>query len=857
MNCKFSVIPIVGMGGLGKTTLTQLIYKDQRVCEYFDVKGWVYVSVNFNVVRLTKLIIETLSGQQSCDFFELNELQSVLSESVAGKKVLLVLDDVWNEEQSPWQLLQTPFDNADIVRIIVTTRNSSVAQVMQTGRISPYKLGLLPEGQSWLLFKHYAFAGQEVSSQFVDIGKQIVNKCNGLPLAVKALAGILLYETEESSWWDVLQSELWELDEAQAEIIPALKLSYSRMPSYMKPCFLYCSMYPKAHLFRKGNLIRLWMAQGYIRVKGSKIMEDVGENYFNELQQRSYFQLYENPHMGLTTGNEDEWYVMHDMLQDLAQLISENECFSIDISESQAVGHVISNKVRHLKVTYPSKVEADAELAELLSLKETNYLRTFDCLDLKYTSKSESLLPMFERLRALELQLDRPHDSTTWIGNFKHLRHLSVKSNIIWDALPQLVCQLYNLQTLDLKNCVLQEMPSEIGNLINLRCLALSSFSVVQLPESIGHLHNLHTLDVQSCYNLQELPQGISNLVKLQYLFIPSGAKLPHGIGKLTNLETLVYFRVGRADQIGKHCGIEELKNLVNIKGKLCISELEKLVSVDSVIVGNLKTKCKLKDLKLNWGCPQHPDEDNVCSEEMNFLVLERLQPHYNISSLEIDGYKGCDLPAWLGDPSFSKLTSIDFSSCKQIQDFPWLTARLPSLTSLSLYKFEKMKSVAHEGEVSFPALEVLSFSNMQEWESWSSVMDKVFPKLKNLSIQTCPKICQLPSFESLVTLTLSNCENLRDVTVHHDAACPSRLNELFIINCRQLSSLLGMKYLNSLTQLTVETCPELQFLPDDCLPVLPKYVQICDGKGPKHWCHLHGFQYKQFCRFDPIQRMK
>ena len=106
---------------------------------------------------------------------------------------------------------------------------------------------------------------------------------------------------------------------------------------------------------------------------------------------------------------------------------------------------------------------------------------------------------------------------------------------------------------------MLQEVPSEIGNLVNLRSLALSSFSVVQLPESIGNLHNLHTLDLQSCYNLQELPQGISNLTKLRHLFIPSEAKLPHGIGKLTNLETLVYFRVGKADQIEKHCGIEEL----------------------------------------------------------------------------------------------------------------------------------------------------------------------------------------------------------------------------------------------------------------------------------------------------------
>ncbi|KAH7677430.1 P-loop containing nucleoside triphosphate hydrolase protein [Dioscorea alata] len=849
MNCKLSVISIVGIGGLGKTTLAQLIYKDQRVRGYFDLKGWVYVSVHFDVLRLTKLIIETLSGQQSCAFLELDKLQSVLNESVAGKKVLLVLDDIWNEEQSPWRLLQAPFANADIVRIIVTTRNSSVAQVMQTGT-SPYQLGLLSEEQSWLLFKLYASAGQEPLLQFVDIGKQIVKKCNGLPLAVKALGGILRYETEESSWWDVLQSDLWELDEAQAEILPALKLSYSRMPSYLKPCFLFCSMYPKAHLFSKGKLIRIWMAQGYIRVKGNKLMEEVGENYFNELQQRSYFQLYQNPHMQLSTGNEHEWYVMHDMIQDLAHFISENECLSVNISEGQAVRHEISDEVRHLNVMHLSTM--DLELAELVSLKEPNYLRTFDCLDIRYIDRSEGLLVKFGRLRALDLEFARPQELLSSLGSFKHLRYLFVKNKMSWEALPERVCQLYNLQTLDLKNCMLQEIPNEIGNLINLRCLALSSFSVIQLPESIGNLHNLHTLDLQSCYRLQKLPQGISNLIKLRHLFFPSDAKLPQGIGKLTNLETLEYFRAGKGDPIEKHCGIEELKSLVNINGKLCISELGKLVSVGSVIAGNLKTKSKLKGLQLNWGYLQHPYKDNLCSEELNFSVLERLEPHHNLLSLKIEGYKGLDYPAWLGDPSFTRLTSIDFNFCEQIQDFPWLTARLPSLTKLDFYRIQRMKSVTHEGdEVSFPSLENLSFSHMPEWDNWSSDMDKDFPKLKRLTILACPKICELPSFQSLIELTLAYCENLRSVTVHKDAACRSRLSALHVSRCAQLTSLGGIKYLNSLSELVIETCSELRFQPDDCLPVMPKLVIICDGKGPKHWCTEHGFHYKQFCSLD------
>lgn len=156
------------------------------------------------------------------------------------------------------------------------------------------------------------------------------------------------------------------------------------------------------------------------------------------------------------------------------------------------------------------------------------------------------------------------------------------------------------------------------------------------------------------------------------------------------------------------------------------------------------------------------------------------------------------------------------------------------------------MKSVAHEGEISFPSLEELSFLDMPECDNWSSVMGKVFPKLKRLTIQNCPKICELPSFQSLVNLTLAYCEKLRSVTVHEDATCRSRLSTLHVYDCAQLTSLVGLKCLNSLSELVIETCSELRFQPDDCLPVLPKYVKICDRNGPKHWCDEHGFHYKQ-----------
>ncbi|XP_008805075.2 putative disease resistance protein RGA4 isoform X2 [Phoenix dactylifera] len=164
-----SVIPIVGKGGLGKTTIAQLVYNDPKVKQYFNLTGWVCVSNDFDVPRLTKAIIESLPGS-SCDSTQLSKLQDTLKEKLKGKRVLLVLDDVWNDQQSRWESLRNPFVGAETVRIIMTCRNDSVAEIMQTVR--PYHPDCLSPEQSWSLFRHYAFGGQDPVQQpsLVDMG---------------------------------------------------------------------------------------------------------------------------------------------------------------------------------------------------------------------------------------------------------------------------------------------------------------------------------------------------------------------------------------------------------------------------------------------------------------------------------------------------------------------------------------------------------------------------------------------------------------------------------------------------------------------------------------------------------------
>ena len=285
---KIGVIALVGMGGIGKTTLAKLVYNDRRVVEFFDLKAWVCVSEEFDVVRITKTIVKAIDSGASDDN-DLNLLQGKLKERLTRKKFLLVLDDLWNENYNNWDMLQTPFTvGLNGSKIIVTTRSDKVASVMRSVRI--HRLGQLSFDDCWSLFAKHAFENGDSSlhPELQEIGKEIVKKCKGLPLAAKTLGGALFSELRVEEWENVLNSETWDLP--NDEILPALRLSYSFLPSHLKQCFAYCSIFPKDYEFEKENLILVWMAQGFLDQSASKkTMEKVGDGYFCDLVSRSFF----------------------------------------------------------------------------------------------------------------------------------------------------------------------------------------------------------------------------------------------------------------------------------------------------------------------------------------------------------------------------------------------------------------------------------------------------------------------------------------------------------------------------------------------------------------------------------------
>nr|XP_048318643.1 putative disease resistance RPP13-like protein 1 isoform X3 [Ziziphus jujuba var. spinosa] len=264
----YVVIAIVGMGGVGKTTLAQLLYHDDRVKKHFELKSWVDNSERFDISMATQAVLTAVtddhpaSQSSSYDNKDLDWLQNRLKEVLTGKKFLLVLDNVWNEN---WEHMSKPFKHvARGSRILITTRHEEVAKRM--GATSTlYHLGQLNNDACWQLFAKHAFDNPNACQISEENYKQmIVEKCRGSPLAAETLGGVLRYK-ENEKWKTILDGEIPDFSYEDSKIRSVLLLSYSYLPLHLKRCFVFCSVFPKGYEFQKHQLVLLWMAANLLQ----------------------------------------------------------------------------------------------------------------------------------------------------------------------------------------------------------------------------------------------------------------------------------------------------------------------------------------------------------------------------------------------------------------------------------------------------------------------------------------------------------------------------------------------------------------------------------------------------------------
>ncbi|XP_078152625.1 putative disease resistance protein RGA4 [Carex rostrata] len=618
----FSVISIIGKGGLGKTTIAQLVYKDERVTRCFDLFGWVCVSEEFDVRRLTNAIIESVT-KKNCDLSELSSLQEELAKTVNGKTIVLVLDDVWNENQSLWDSLRVPFKEAKLVRVLVTTRNKKVVDVMQT--TTYFRPTNMPEDSCWQLFLHYAFCGTSdtMPPHLENMGKDIMRKCGGLPLAVKSIASLLRHETYEERWIEILENDLWESYPSN-DVFSALQISYAHLPAHLKPCFLLCSMYPKDYVLGKMRLIELWISHGYIESKGKRRIRDIGVEYYEELKQRSFVDDF-------SIGSE-KYFKLHDIIHDLARLNSENEHYSVEINQPLDI----------------QKENVPQEACHLHVGGFCGYVHQF-------------LQQNLMGLRTLSINMGGCYGDLEYgycnITKFRALRVLELKANYL-TRIPYSISELKHLAYLYIRSADLET----------------SSLSLSSLSLSIGLLYNLQTL-ILDCYCLKYLPQSIGSLSNLQRLIIKGNNSinyLPHGLVNFPAIKTM------KARL--KVTNVAWLKDMTDLEGNLTIRGVSNLKDAQCA---NMRNKCKLEALSIYYDPDYGIDwfesmlvidlKPEISVHDVHFSWLESLQPHPNLKKLGVSFYSSATVPGWMCDPcSLQSIQKIWLDNCDKIQSLPF-----------------------------------------------------------------------------------------------------------------------------------------------------------------------------------------
>ncbi|XBI86299.1 hypothetical protein VPH35_094285 [Triticum aestivum] len=845
------ILSIVGIGDVGKTTLAQHICSHPQVKSHYDTVIWICVSDDFDEKRLTKEAIESCPGKEATTN-NLNSLQHALSKILENRKFLIVLDDLWDDALKEnglcWKRFCAPLINVlQGSMMLVTTRSPKVADFVST--MEPIILEGLKDDEFWNFFKLCVF-GSESSNDFPElelVGRKILPKLKGSPLAARTLGRMLRDDLRTSHWTNILNSELWALDQETTEIVPALRLSYIYLPFHLKRCFSFCAVYPKDKKFEKDSLAEIWAAQGFVKCQGAVPLQDIGRQCFNDLLNRFFFQEVQGE------------YLIHDLLHDMAQKVSEHDCF---IVKRTSDFERIPRNVRHLSVL-SGKGKYNSDLSSLCQYKK---LRTLLCNKPLGNKKTSGRLVgdwCNELLRMRVIVCASLNELPTSIGKLKHLRYLEISRSCYVTSFPTTFCRLHNLQVLCVKKCQVESLPSDFNRLINLWRF-----------ESQGFKYGP---------NIRGFPE--------EYYY---GVHID-----------------AAEDKCGLGCSF--IKNMNQLRGHLVINNVYKL-SKYHLAEAKLKNKECFDKMTLQWG-----QRGKTFSQENEIEVLADLQPPASIKSLVLDNCPAVSSPSWFqpqslpslisvsflrcnglkihnGSTGFSSLTDLIIDGCYRLSSLEQLLhpTYLPAIKKIAIMSCWNLISVGTERFGDFHCLEIFKLVDCGKLNSESltapSLMKLVLHgrcenlmnsiqccSLTNFFLSSCPltsiqlKMWNLPAlqelhisdcrslasigqsghvFTNLIYLTISNCEGLSTI----ESIPFTSLQELRISNCRSLTSIgQSEQVFRNLISLTMKNCTELStidgMLEKEYLPAIKSITFDCCPK-----LFIYG---KRFGDFSSLKDLK
>ncbi|KAM1069965.1 hypothetical protein ACFX13_001866 [Malus domestica] len=550
------VISVVGMGGLGKTTLAKKVYDQPKVMAHFDCYAWITVSQSYRVEDLLRTVIKKFYSSrkerfpEEIDTMDEESLISTSREYLQQKRYIVVFDDVWKVDF--WGAIEHALPDNEGGRIIITTRIQDVANFCKRSCfVHVHHLQHLPPNKAWKLFCRKAFQFElegKCPEELEELSLNIVKRCEGLPLAIVSVGGLLSTKAKVVSEWQKLYNSLsseLESNPHLTSLTRILSLSYHHLPYYLKSCVLYFGIFPEDYSVSCIRLVRLWIAEGFVKPKMGKTLEEVGEEYLMELIHRSLVQVSEVYIDGKARGCR-----VHDLLHDVLLKKGLDSSFC----------HVLSKGKLTFKPT-TRRLSMDINPSEALESITQFHIRSVFTFNLE--EWPESFLD-------------------TLSGNFKLLKVLDFTAAPI-NQLPKYVGDLYLLTYLSLRNTKVKLLPDSIGNLQNLETLDLKQSLVYEIPAKINKLVKLrHLLAYHLDYNYD---LGL-------FLNMEKGVKIHEGIGCLQALQKLSHVEVNHGGiriikELGKLRQLRKLglKNLKSEDGRAVCASIEKMNHLESLIL--------------------------------------------------------------------------------------------------------------------------------------------------------------------------------------------------------------------------------------------------------------------------------
>nr|GLL37185.1 uncharacterized protein LOC109181763 [Ipomoea trifida] len=686
----FSVIPIVGMTGTGKTTFASMLFADLSILTN-SVRIWVSVSKWCDIKhKFISIINQITKSIEDLTMMSEDILKDTIQALLKDRKYFIILDDVW--EKKDWDSLRTAFPkNMNGSRVLVTTRHEYVVD----STWKSHNLGKLSDDDGWLLIKNNVFGKEGCIDTLEEHGKKIARKCEGLPLALVVVAGILRKCKTSTDWQGVADNPLLEINREDQSYHELVKMSYNDLHhEKLKNCFLYFAYFPMGHEIAIWKLVCLWIAEGFIPTTNEweyRIDAEVeAQKYLNDLVDRNLVIVIKKRADG-----QIKTCRIHDTLHEFckSEAARKNLFLIMDKEERIDENTCSARRLCFHSFTTADKPDDDQNKSSRFFLNWGDQMRSS---------------PFGKHIHSLFLS--SPEKS--------EIPHVRDEIATIPNTFPLL--RVLNIEYIKFNGM----LPNEVYRLYLLKYIAISGVNLNLLPKSFKNLVELETLVIKTTAKTLQIEGGIWNMEKLRHVRINTSVQLPFppetnsktnsggkGIHTLSTISPAsckneIFSKIPNLRKLGVRGNLSQLlkgeqetclfnnlqlpKHLVNLK---LYGQYDNVLKVPMLY----KFACKLKKLSFSGTLFEWKDMTILGSlEELEMLKLDdyafkgenwELSNNVVFRRLQYLRIGRTNLVTWKATAnSFPALQSLVLRNCNVIKQIPEAFAKVHTLKVMKLF---------------------------------------------------------------------------------------------------------------------------------------------------------------------------